>query len=152
MLHWALTPTPMPVFMSDADWLSASPHGSLLKSLRAIAWSDGVLEEDEQLFLERLIRKLGLSPSHHDLAHFWKKPEGTTPVDADAFIPDEKDHFSRLFILSKAIEMSYEDGNYSAQEQDKIGRWAQQWGITPNDLADIEAQIKSANMDKDPFQ
>lgn len=131
--------------MADPSWLSTSPHAILLKSIRAIAWSDGTLAEEEKIFMERLILRLGLSPSAPELRLFWLQPE----MD-ERFVPAEQDHFSRLFLLSKAVEMSYEDGAYSAQEKQLVQCWAEQWSIEAGEVEALEARI-SASHSADTF-
>ena len=123
--------------MTDPKWLASSPHATLIKSLRAIALADGVLESDERLFLERVIRKVGLTPSSHALSLFWEGGQG------DAFVPEETDPFSKRFILSKAMEMSFEDGSYSEVERANIERWAQLWSISAEELQEMEAEISA---------
>jgi uncharacterized tellurite resistance protein B-like protein len=127
--------------MSDPKWLSSSPHATLIKSLRAIAWADGVLESDEKIFLERLIQRVGLEPSGHELERFWSLGR------EDAFIPNESDPFSKRFILSKAMEMSFEDGSYSERERTHIERWAKQWEISAEELEEMEAEVSDEYAD-----
>lgn len=127
--------------MPDPKWLSSSPHAMLIKSLRAIAWADGVLESDEKIFLERLIRGVGLVPSSHELSLFWAQGQG------GGFVPEESDPFSKRFILSKAMEMSYEDGSYSERERTHIERWAQQWAISAEELQEMEAEVSAEYAD-----
>ena len=127
--------------MSDPKWLSSSQHATLIKSLRAVAWADGVLESDEKIFLERLIQRVGLAPSEHELGLFWSQGQG------DEFIPNESDPFSKRFILSKAMEMSFEDGSYSERERTHIERWAQQWEISAEELQEMEAEVRDEYAD-----
>ena len=126
--------------MADPSWLSSSSHAVLLKSIRAIAWTDGVLVEQEKCFMERLIHRLGLSPSATELSLFWQKPN----LD-ERFLAAEQDHFSRMFLLSKAIEMSHEDGEYTAQEAQTVRRWAAQWSIEVSEVEALEERISASH-------
>ena len=120
--------------MALPDWLKGCPEGVMLEALHAVAWSDGDLDPMERDLLIRLLKELGLSPEPAALS-LWVD----TPPQASES-PAEHDPFTQRFLISRAIQMAFSDGDYSSQERAYIASWAAAWSIDTAELDELEAE------------
>ena len=132
--------------MKTPDWLSITPHASLLESLHRMAWIDGTISAEERRMLQRLVSRLGLKPLGIEL-HIWLED----PASSGLSVPDEADPFAQRFLLSCAIEMAYEDGEYDQSERMVVERWAAAWNIQPDEVREIEAGVIAEHGRSDGF-
>jgi hypothetical protein len=128
-------------------WLAVSPHAEVLQSLHGVAWNDGVLSGEERVMIGALVRRLGLSPSEDELATWLDKRS-----DPWMGVPRIEGSFERRFLISEAIRVAYEDGDYSPEEERRFLGWAQAWGIDPDEVASLEAEHLHAKSTRDPFK
>ncbi len=129
------------------SWLLASPHADVLESLRRLAWADGVLSPSERVQVSKLVGRLGLAPNDEELAAWL----GHQP-ESSGEIPDVEGSFERRFLLSEAIRLAYEDGDYSEVERAHVLGWAQAWGLTPAEVKGLEEEVLAERNSRDPFR
>ncbi len=133
--------------MPTPHWLAISPHADVLQSLHQVAWADGVLSTPERLMIGALVRRLGLSPTEDQLAAWLDARPDPWPG-----IPQVEGAFERRFLLSEAIRVAYEDGDYTPDEERRITGWAQAWGIDPDEVALLEDEYLNERSTRDPFK
>ncbi len=134
--------------MSVPPWLAVSEHVEVLSGLHAIAWADGVLASAEVKLLARLVRRLGLDPGDEAIRQWLEEPPTTRWA-----APQIRGAFDRRFLLSEAMAMAREDGDYTPDERHRIHTWARAWGISDDEIAAMEAEADhEAKGSGDPFR
>ena len=128
---------------NEVDWIARSPHASIIHALRVVAWADDVVEEEEMLWVARLLQRLGVEVDDGVFRH-WMNTPPTGPI------PDESDTFNQLFLLDEAIRLAWADGTYQAAERQRIARWAEAWSVAPDALQALEDEV-AASLSPDPF-
>ncbi|GEM_PF-2990256 len=128
-------------------WLAVSPHAEELTSLHQVAWADGVLSSEERVLIGALVRRLGLAPPEEGLAAWLDKRPDPWPG-----VPSIEGAFERRFLISEAIRVSYEDGDYTPDEERRIQAWARAWNIDPDEVALLEAEYLETRATRDPFK
>jgi len=123
--------------MNNVDWIELSPHASLIHALRAVAWADHVVEDEEIIWASQLLERLGVEVNQEVFRHWMN----TRPPDRS---PEESDTFNRLFLLDEAVRLAWADGSYDATERKRIARWARQWSVSDAKLEAIEADVAAS--------
>jgi uncharacterized membrane protein YebE (DUF533 family) len=124
--------------MSAPTWLRQSSAAPVLEALRAVAWADGSLDSAERDLVVGVVRRLGVEVSDAVL-HAWLDEGAGDGPSTESLM--EEDHFGLHLILSTAIRLGLIDGDYSADERARVAGWAEAWGFSAADLAEIEAEI-----------
>ena len=127
----------------EADWIARSPHASIIHALRVVAWADDVVEEEEILWVARLLDRLGVEVDDAIFRHWMN----TAPSGS---VPEEADTFNQLFLLDEAIRLAWADGTYQSAERERIARWAELWSVAPEALQSLEDEV-AASLNPDPF-
>jgi uncharacterized tellurite resistance protein B-like protein len=133
--------------MSLPSWLLSTRHADVLESLRQLAWSDGVLSDSERVMIVKLVNRLGINPTNEELAAWLAS--ATSPGTHAAMVQGS---FERRYLISQAIRISYEDGEYSEVEERLILDWAAGWGIDKAEVHQIEEEILAEKANADPFR
>jgi len=132
--------------MDGPAWLERSPHAPLLHALRSLAWADGGLDLAEAEAIARVAASLDVE-LHCAALEAWlaERPSRETA-------PAEPDAFGRLFVLSQALRLAWADGAFTADERERVGRWAAAWGISNAQLEGLEAEVTAERAAAaDPF-
>jgi uncharacterized membrane protein YebE (DUF533 family) len=139
--------------MSQPDWLRRSPHATLLRSLRLMAWADGVLVQDERDAVLALATRLGVEAGEPVLLDWLEEPpdDGGGGGEGEEAVPGEVDPFDRRFLLAQALRLAWGDGDCDPEERSRVERWAEAWGVGAKELAVIEAEVRAELSDPDPF-
>ena len=128
---------------TDVDWIARSAHASIIHALRVVAWADDVVEEEEVLWVARLLRRLGVEVDDAVFRHWMNTPPTVST-------PDESDTFNQLFLLDEAIRLAWADGSYQQTERRRIARWADMWSVSAEALQALEEEV-AASLSSDPF-
>jgi len=135
--------------MPSPSWLRQSSAAPVLEALRAVAWADGSLDAAERELVVGVVRRLGVDVADATL-HAWLDQGGGDGPSPESLA--EEDHFGLHLILSTAVRLGMIDGDYSEAERARVAAWAQAWGFSASDLAEIEAEVTAElAQPADPF-
>ena len=118
------------------DWIARHPDGPLVDGLLAVAWADGAIAPAERELLTELLDVLFVDVDPDALAAWW-----SLPPDPDEVADRVTDPVARMFLLDRALGLAAADGDAAAGEEDRITRWAARWGLEPEELAALRADV-----------
>ena len=110
----------------------------IVRAMAVMAWSDGRLDKKEMEKLRVLGKRLGLDVSERSrMEGFLRSRPSLDGIDFQALNDKEK---SAMFMM--AVHYAFMDGRVKPGEKKVLDQLSQMLGITPEQRAAIEQQVK----------
>jgi tellurite resistance protein len=109
----------------------------LVRALAYVAWSDGRIRDEERAHFDALVADLAIP---EDARARGREMLDDAPTLEDV-VRDLVDEDDRRLAVTHALRLAHADGRYSTVEAERVERLAEALGISPEKLAELEAQV-----------